>query len=168
MNCHTSTEMKTSLPLLLAVLLFNNSACVKDDNDSTPDLPIAVCGIDGMRLEAHVDDSETCFSTSLIGNLADGQLMIGGMHATAGSLALQLDELTVGTHTATQDANHLLLIVGGVTFESSNATPGSITISSHNEGGNHIKGSFTAQLTSPDGSPAKSVSGTFDLTYLEQ
>lgn len=161
-------EMKTSLPFLLTALLISNSACVKDDNDSTPDLPIELCGIDGMRLEAHVDGSGTCFSTSLIGNLADGQLMIGGMHATAGSLALQLDELTIGTYAATQDANHVLLIIGGVAFESSNAAPGSITITSHDESGNRIKGSFTAQLASPDGSPAKSVSGTFDLTYLEQ
>ena len=60
------------------------------------------------------------------------------------------------------------LIVGGVAYESTNDAPGSITVSSHNEGGNHIKGSITAQLASADGSPAKSVSGTFDVTYLEQ
>jgi len=141
---------------------------VKDDDPSTPDLPIDICGIDGMRLQADVDGSVTCFSTSLVGNLADGQLMLGGMNVTVGSLAIQLDELSVGTHAATQDANHLLLIVGGVAYESTNDAPGSITISAHHEGSNHIKGAFTAQLASPDGSPAKSVSGTFDVTYLEQ
>ncbi len=160
--------MKTPALCLLLVALVTTSSCVKDDDKVTPDLPIDICGIDGMRLQADVDGAETCFSTSLIGNLADGQLMFGGMNVTTGSLAIQLDELTVGTHASTQDTNHLLLIVGGVAYESTNDAPGSITVSSHNEGGNHIKGSITAQLASADGSPAKSVSGTFDVTYLEQ
>lgn len=160
--------MKRSRLCFFISVILMGTACVKDENDATPDLPIAICGIDGMRMEVQVDGSETCFSTSLIGNLADGQLMIGGMHPTTGSMALQLDELTVGTHSATGQMNHLLLIVGGATYESTDDAPGSIVISAHDIGGNRIKGSFSASLVSPEGSPSKTVAGTFDLTYIEQ
>lgn len=160
--------MKNLAYLLAAPMLLCVSACQKDKIDATADLPIDICGIDGMRLQADLDGSETCFSTSLIGSLADGQIMIGGMHPATGSLALQLDQLAVGTHVAMGTVNPLLLVLGGVAYESSDQTPGLITITSHDQSGNHIKGSFSAQLSSPEGSPAKSVSGTFDVTYIEQ
>ena len=168
MSVHIQRPMKKFPLLPVAALLVVLASCQKDNDSATPDLPIEVCGIDGMRLQADLDGSETCFSASLIGNLADGQLTIGGVNPTSGSLALQLDDLTVGTYAATDSTNHIFLVAGGVAFQSTDGTPGSITISSHNQSGNHIKGSFSAQLAPANGSPAKSVSGTFDMTYLEQ
>ncbi len=160
--------MKHTALLFLIPAILLQVACVKDDNEATPELPIAICGIDGMRLEAHVDGSEACFSTSLIGNLADGQIMLGGSHPTTGTLAIQLDNLATGTHAASGNANHILLVLGGMAYESSDEVPGYITISSHDQGGNRIKGSFSAQLISPEGGPTKTASGTFDVTYIEQ
>jgi hypothetical protein len=152
-----------ALPLLVAV-----SSCQKDHDEAGPDSPVEICGIDGMRLEADLDGSETCFSSSLIANLADGQLSIGGVNPASGTVALLLDDMTVGTHAATDSVNHVLLIISGVAYQTRDDLPGEITISSHDLGSNHIKGSFSAQLTSADGSPAKSLAGTFDVTYLEQ
>lgn len=154
--------------ILVPAMLVGFASCQKDENDLTPDLPIDICGIDGMRMKADVDGSGTCFSASLLGNLADGQLAIGGVNTTGGSLALLLDDMSPGTHAATDSTNHILLLVGGVAYQSTNASPGAINISSHDQGSNHIKGSFAGQLASADGSPAKSISGTFDVTYLEQ
>ena len=149
-------------------LLAGASSCQKDNDDLTPDNPVLICGIYGMRCEADLDGSQTCFSSSLIANLADGQISIGGVHPTSGTVALLLDDMTLGTHAATDSVNHILLIVGGVAYQTRDDQPGQITISSHDQGGNHIKGSFSAQLTSADGSPAKSLAGTFDVCYLEQ
>ncbi len=161
--------MKHLVPVLLApALLLATVSCVKDDNDATPDPPIAICGIDGMRMSADVDGADICFSTSLVANLADEQLAIGGIHPSAGALAVQLDETTVGTHGATGDMNHVFLTVGGIAYQSTNENPGSITITSHNTGGNRIKGSFTGHLFPPDGSPARSVAASFEVIYLEQ
>ena len=149
-------------------LLAGASSCQKDNDDLTPDSPVEICGIDGMRLQAELDGSETCFSSSLIANLADGQLSIGGVNPASGTVALLLDDMTVGTHAATDSVNHLMLIIGGVAYQTRDDLPGQITISSHDQDGNHIKGAFSAQLTSANGSPAKSLVGTFDVSYLEQ
>lgn len=161
--------MKNIHYLLPAVaLLLSVSSCQKDNNDLTPKIPVEFCGIDGMRLQADLDGSETCFSSSLIANLADGQIAIGGVNPASGSVALLLDDVAVGTHAAADSVNKVLLVIGGVAYQTTDDQPGQITISSHDQGGNHIKGSFSAQLTSADGSPAKSLAGTFDVTYLEQ
>ncbi len=162
------TIMKHTAKLLLVPGLFLFSACQKDEIDQTPDAPVEICGIDGMRMKADVDGAAICFSNTLVANMADGQLTIGGVNPISGSLALQLDQTSVGSHAATGDMNHVFFTVGTVAYQSTNEAPGSITITSHDESANRIKGSLTAQLASPDGSPAKNVSGSFEVLYLEQ
>ncbi len=162
-------SMKHNASLFFALtLLLCLTACEKDEIDQTPDAPVEICGIDGMRMKADVDDAAICFSATLVANLADGQLTIGGINPTSGSLALQLDETSVGTHVATGDMNQVFFTIGTVAYQSTNEAPGTINITSHDQSANRIKGLFTAQLASPDGSPAKSVSGTFEVLYLEQ
>ena len=161
--------MKHNAALFFApALVLCFSACVKDEIDQTPDPPVEICGIDGMRMKADVDGAAICFSSTLVANLADGQLTIGGINPTSGSLALQLDETSVGTHSATGDMNQVFFTMGTVAYQSTNEAPGVISVNSHDQGANRIKGSFTVQLASPDGSPAKNVSGTFEVLYLEQ
>lgn len=158
--------MKNPIHLIgLTALFIGISACQKDKEEQIADLDI--CGIDGMRLQADIDGAGTCFSSSLFASEAEGELSIGGVNPTTGSVALLLNDLGVGTHAATDTANTIVLIANGVAYQCADGVPGTITITSHDEGGNHIKGSFSAQVAAADGSPARTVSGAFDVSYLE-
>lgn len=95
-------------------------------------------------------------------------LTVNGIAQSGMTLTLELDSLDVGSYEMGTDANHVLYTSGlGMAYESTDATPATLVIESHDTGSNRIKGSINGPLTEPLGSTSQHISGSFDITYLE-
>lgn len=159
-------EIRSASLLLLAILML--IACKKDEDDEVIPTPVpTVCGIDGMRLQGTIGSESFCANASLFADLAI-LLTSNGISQTGTSLTLELDSLSVGAHAATLDVNHVLYTDQlGLPWNTADAFPASVNISSHDTTANRIKGSISGNLYSPTGGENRSISASFDLTYLE-
>lgn len=157
------------LPSLLIIALTLLASCKKEEDDPTPTpipQPVA-CGIAGARLQAGFLGEAFCPGVSLFADNAAGVITINGVSLSGSTLTLELDSLAPGNYAITQDANHILFTTITGAFESSNTAPASLTIVSHDLAANRIQGSFTGPLMDPLTGATPTVSGSFDMTYLE-
>ncbi len=160
--------MKASSTLLIAFLLLI-TACEKDKDDPLAPVPTpAVCGVDGFRLQATFDGSGFCPNASLFASEGAGAITISGLDQQGRSLTLELDSLTVGTHAMNEGTNTLLYTTQlALAYLTNNTTPGTLVITSHDVSARRLKGSFTASLTNELSPTTKSISGDFDVVYVE-
>lgn len=160
--------MKPSTVLLFATLLFA-TACQKDKDDPLAPAPTpAVCGVDGFRLQATFDGSGFCPNASLFASEGAGVLTISGLDQQGKSLTLELDSLSVGTHAMSGTTNALLYTTQlAEAYRSTDSTPGTLVITSHDVATRRIRGTFSASLRSELSSTAKSINGNFDVAYVE-
>jgi len=150
--------------LFLSFVLF--SSCKKDEDAATPTPQPVVCGIAGARLQASFLGEAFCPGVSLFADNAI-VLTINGVSSSGSTLTLELDSLDPGTYAITEDANHVLFTNLTGAYESSNSDPATLVIASHDQGTNRVQGSFTGPLTNPLGGTPPTISGSFDMTYLE-
>ncbi len=117
------------------------SSCKKDeDEDPAPTpTPTPTCGISGMRLQGTIGSTAFCADASLFADRAI-VLTSNGIAQDGASLTLELDSLNVGTYTTLTDVNHVLYTDGlAQPWRSSDAYPGTLTITSHNTSSNRIQ-----------------------------
>ncbi|MBK8498296.1 MAG: hypothetical protein IPL52_05650 [Flavobacteriales bacterium] len=152
--------------LLLAPAIF--AACMKDDDDEAIPAPTPVaCGVDGMRLQGAIGSESFCANASLFADLSI-VLTANGISQTGTSLTMELDSVDVGAHAASTDVNRVLYTDQlGLPWNSSNAAPATVHITSHDTTANRIQGSITGTLYAPAGSEGRTVNASFDLTYIE-
>lgn len=158
--------MERTLPCILLLSIALLPSCKKDDDTPAP-IPVSTCGIAGARLQASFLSEAFCPGISLFADNAAGTLTINGVSASGSTLTLELESLDPGSYDMTEDANHVLFMNMTGAYESSNSDPATLVIASHDEGANRIQGSFTGPLTNPLGGASPTISGSFDLTYLE-
>lgn len=128
----------------------------------------AACGVDGFRLQATFDGSGFCPDASLFASEGAAVLTISGLDQQGRSLTLELDSLNVGTYAMSEDTNHLLHTTQfAVAYRTNNSTPGTLTITSHDVAARRIRGTFSASLSSELSPTPKSISGNFDVVYVE-
>ncbi|MBL7953074.1 MAG: hypothetical protein JNM62_15300 [Flavobacteriales bacterium] len=159
-------HLRSTLPFLFVLSLFS---CKKED-DAAPvvSAPAALCGIAGARLQASFAGESFCANASLFGDLGADVITINGISTAGMTLTLELDSLEVGTYAMTTDVNHALYTTGmGLAYESSDATPATLTIDSHDTGSNRIRGSVMGPLTEPLGGTSATITASFDITYIE-
>lgn len=154
------------LVLLLAPVIF--AACTKDNDDETAPTPASVsCGVDGMRLQGTIGSESFCANANLFADLAI-VLTANGISQTGTSLTMELDSVSVGAHAASADGNRVLYTDQlGLPWNTANAAPATVQITSHDTIANRIKGSITGTLYAPAGSESRNVNASFDLTYIE-
>ncbi|MBX2979651.1 MAG: hypothetical protein KF905_10175 [Flavobacteriales bacterium] len=157
--------MRTSFLLIPALLLV---ACSKDDDAPLAPQPApAVCGIDGARLEATFDGGAFCANASLFASQAVS-MTINGISQQGATLTLELDSVSVGTHAISEITNSILFTTQlAMAYQSTDATPGTLTITSHDTAAKRIRGSFSATLSNQIGLPSAAIAGNFDLYYVE-
>jgi hypothetical protein len=157
------------LHLLAALTLLLVTACNKDDDDPTTPTPApVVCGIDGARLQATFDGSSFCANASLFASEAGGLMTINGITQQGATLTLELDSLSVGTHAMTETTNTILYTPQlALAYAATDGAPASVTITEHNVSTRRIRGNFSGPLYSPIGGAPKSISGSFDLVYVQ-
>ena len=139
----------------------------KDDEEEQVDSPI-ICGLPNGTLRWTADGAEICANASLFGDL--GMFMtVNGISIEGQTITLELDSLTVGTHELSADVNYLLYTDGlAVVWEATNAQPGTITITSHNETTNRLEATFQINVVNPMSGASKSITnGQLSLTYTE-
>lgn len=150
------------------MLLF--ASCAKEEDvppptgSSTP-----ACGVNGLRLEATFDGSAFCANASLFAAEGAGIITVNGIDQQGRTLTLELDSFAVGSHAMNAATNAVLFTTQlGIPYTSNDASPGTLTITSHDTATRRLTGSFAAQLSS-DGlpGPPKSIQGEFDVTYVE-
>ncbi len=152
-----------ALPALGLLLL--TASCKKDKAD-TP-TPTPSCGVAGMRLQGTIGSDAFCANTSLFADLAI-VLTANGIQSNGSTFTMELDSLTVGSHAMQADVNSVLYTDPlGLAWRTIDGGSTTLTIASHDTGGNRIQGSISGSLYSPIGGPARSISASFDLTYLE-
>ncbi len=156
-------ERTLSCILLLSIALL--PSCKKDDDTPAP-TPVPTCGIAGARLQASFLGETFCPGLSLFADQAV-VLTINGVSLSGSTLTLELDSLDPGTYDMTEDANHVLFTNITGAYESSNSDPATLVIASHDEGANRIQGSFSGPLTNPLGGTSPTITGSFDMFYLE-
>ena len=162
-------QMRITTPLLFLASLVFISSCKKDeDEDPAPTpTPTATCGIAGMRLQGTIASTTFCADASLFADLAI-LLTSNGIAQDGATLTLELDSLSVGTYTTLTDVNHVLYTDGlGLPWSTTDAAPGTLTITSHNTATNRIQGSVSGELYAPTGGQHRTISASFDLTYTE-
>ncbi|HRH68026.1 MAG TPA: hypothetical protein PLB89_00830 [Flavobacteriales bacterium] len=150
--------------LLLSIVLL--PSCKKDEDDPPAQTPVPTCGIAGARLQASFLSESFCPDLSLFADRAV-VLTINGVSASGSTLTLELDSLDPGSYDMTEDANHVLFTNLTGAYESSDTSPATLVIASHDEGSNRIQGSFSGPLTNPLGGTPPTISGSFDMIYLE-
>jgi hypothetical protein len=160
--------MKASSIFLFAALLLV-TACEKDKDDPLTPVPTpAVCGLDGFRLQATFDGNGFCPNASLFAAEGAGAITISGIDQQGRSLTLELDSLTVGTHAMNEATNTLLYTTQlALAYLTNNTTPGTLVITSHDVPARRIKGNFSASLVNELSPTPKSISGDFDVVYVE-
>lgn len=125
--------------------------------------------MDGFRLQATFDGNGFCPIASLFALEGAGAITISGIDQQGKTLTLELDSLNVGTHAMNEATNTLLYTTQlAVAYLTNDATPGTLTITSHDMAARRIKGSFSASLTSELSPTPKSISGSFDVVYVDQ
>lgn len=155
-----------SFSLALVLVLF--ASCSKDKDDPVAPAPTNTCGVAGARLQANLDGEAFCADASLFASLAVDVLTVNGISQQGATLTLELDSLSVGTHTMTEGTNSLLFTTTlGLAYRTSDGDPGSVTITSHDTSAKRIQGTCSADLYSPLGGVPKVISGNFDLYYIE-
>lgn len=156
--------------LFLVPFALSLVACEKDDDAApSPSVPTpVVCGIDGARLQATFAGESFCANASLFGDLGADMITINGITTGGSTFTLELDSLEVGSYTMGADANHAVYTTGlGMGYETTNATPATLTIASHDTGTNRIRGSVSGPFTEPLGGSSSSMVANFDITYTE-
>lgn len=161
--------MRTSLLAGISAMLLLASCAKEEDVPQPTGSGTPACGLNGLRLEATFDGSAFCANASLFAAEGAGVITINGIDQQGRTLTLELDSLTVGSHAINAATNVLLFTTQlGLPYASSDATPGTLTITAHDTAARRLTGSFAAQLGS-DGlpGPPKSIQGEFDVTYVE-
>lgn len=152
--------------LFLAVGLMAFSCEKKKDDVSSP-APAPACGISGMRLQGTIGSDAFCANTTLFADLAI-VLTANGIMDNGSTLTLELDSVGVGVHAMRADVNSIHYTDPlGLAWRSIDGGSTTLTISSHDTGGNRIQGSVSGSLYSPIGGAARTISASFDLTYTE-
>lgn len=122
----------------------------------------------GARLQATFVGESFCANASLFGDLGADVITINGISTSGMTFTLELDSLEVGTYEMRTEVNHALYTTGiGLAYESTDGTPATLTIESHDTGSNRIRGSVNGPLTEPLGGTSANIAATFDITYIE-
>lgn len=95
-------------------------------------------------------------------------MTINGISQQGATLTLELDSVSVGTHAISEITNSILFTTQlAMAYQSTDATPGTLTITSHDTAAKRIRGSFSATLSNQIGLPSAAIAGNFDLYYVE-
>jgi hypothetical protein len=95
-------------------------------------------------------------------------MTINGITQQGATLTLELDSLSVGTHAMTETNNTILYTTQlALAYAATDGAPASVTITEHNVSTRRIRGNFSGPLYSPIGGAPKSISGSFDLFYVQ-
>lgn len=153
----------------LATALVLVVSCGKEKQD----LPTALgggsteCGTSGARLQATFDGASWCANASLFAAFAD-ILTVNGITTMGSTLTMELDSLGVGTYAMSAESNRLLFTTNlGLAYNSSDAEPATLNITSHDAATRRIQGNFSGNLSPVLGGGDKAIAGSFDLFYVE-
>jgi hypothetical protein len=147
---------------ILLVVIFLLACSEKKENPPVTD----PCLINGYYLRATLANDSWCANTTLFTDLAI-VMTINGISSNGASMTLELDDVTVGTFSITEDRNHILYTNSlGVAYRSTNDNPGSLIIQSNDTSANIIQGSFNVTLRNPMAGNLPA-SGSFRLFYSE-
>lgn len=154
---------------MLALPLALLTACDKEKDDPATPAPATptTCGVAGARLQASFQSNAFCANASLFGDLGT-HLTVNGIASNGATLTLELDSLEVGSYEMDGSTNYMIHTSAlAMAYETVNATPATLSITSHDTGANRIQGSFSGPLVEPIGGTSAQISGTFDITYAE-
>lgn len=161
-SLHRMQKRPALLFLAVALLAFS---CKKKDDDAPSPTPAPACGISGMRLQGTIGSDAFCANTTLFADLAI-VLTANGIMSNGSTLTLELDSVGVGSHAMRAEVNSILYTDPlGLAWKSIDGGSTTLTISSHDTGGNRIQGSISGSLYAPIGGAARAISASFDLTY---
>jgi hypothetical protein len=160
--------MKPHFSATLLILLACAAGCKKDDTETpAPTQPPAACGISGMRLQGTIGSDGFCANTSLFSDYTI-VLTANGIMSNGTTFTMELDSVDVGSYAMRADVNSVLYTDPlGLAWKSIDGGSTTLTISSHETGGNRIQGSISGNLFSPIGGASRAISASFDLTYTE-
>lgn len=159
--------MKAHYAIAAITLALIAPSCKKEKDDAPSPTPAPACGISGMRLQGTIGSDAFCANTTLFADLAI-VLTANGIMDNGSTLTLELDSVGVGSHAMRADVNSILYTDPlGLAWKSIDGGSTTLTISSHDTGGNRIQGSISGSLYAPIGGAARAISASFDLTYTE-
>ncbi len=148
--------------LALSAFIFS---CKKENEPTTPTTTNSCTSIIPNKLSAKVSGVTWCADQSCFADL--GTIMtINGLNGAGSSLTLELDDFMPGTYPITLDRNHVLY-TGIDAYESTNALPGSVTITSNDTVSNVLKGSFSVSVKGPISGTVSISEGQISVYYTE-
>lgn len=157
--------MKNYSRLIWFLFLFTALSCKKKQDEPVYGDNMGCRSILPSKISFTLNNSTWCADASCFADLAIG-LTANGINSNASSITLELDSLRPGTYVINNETNHILYTNGNA-YESTNAQPGTLVITSNDETHNVLKGTFSVTLVSPILGSISINNGTFDLLYTE-
>lgn len=157
--------MKKYSRLAWVIVLFAVLSCKKKQDEPVYGDNMECNSVLPSKISFTLSSRSWCADASCFADLAI-HLTANGINSNASSITLELDSLRPGTYVINNETNHILYTNGNA-YESTNANPGTLVITSNDETRNVLKGTFSVTLVSPILGNISINNGTFDLLYTE-
>jgi hypothetical protein len=140
------------------------SGC-KPEDVIAPILPVDICALPNGYLKWSDAGTSYC-GTTLFADEAI-EMTINAVSLNGPTLTMQLDHYSLGTHILADSVNTVLYTSQlGLAYQSTDANPGTLTISSFDNANKQIKGNFDVTLKDPTGVTGnKHVTGSFSVYF---
>lgn len=146
--------MKWFYPILCVCCLLS---CQKDDSPSIPPTGSGSlsCLVNGQNWGANQELTASKGTT----------LTINAKHSNGSSLSLILSDLDTGNYVISADRNKAIYTESASSYLSTNSSPGTLRVSSHDPTQGRIQGNFSFSGRSSIGASRNLTQGNFDLLY---